>query len=683
MIFVYGCALVTVLALVARSVTLAKTASFELEKIVLGKRWDSERFIFRSRASSHMIIHLFKGDILKLDMCTGKATNVSIHDIVYSNDGNSDLVNITTDRKEFVSFYSVQGSDWGHLWNEFHHVNASGSNTTMSAGSQSMYIYIQEADCYGIELDKIEVELDEHADSASFWCGYELRESHLKSDCMRIVNVKDDSHTTTTTKTSTSEAEEHISLYSKETVQTSTTKTVYLDVKKETLKQPTVKQKSYTSDCGDTTNVNLEFSFLEIKNTTLTVQTTKLAKPFTTDSGTDSTVKDSCKSIIWRLGIADKSNAEFSQITPKSNVNFFVHNDKVDTSQFPGQIDTSKTSWILLTFSLLRENVLDAASNAFLTVGLSDLTTNITIDVRYYDWSKENLSAPYSNLFFPGRKIMGWSIPATSISPLHYNHFYMFFPNAENIQVKFDFLRLDYLEILPKTTRKILYEMHRYKVEATQYVGNNKVDISNIGMLVNLTDASPQNSKTVSMKSVKSIDVLLKGNVEEQFSTVLGVHANGVIYPHFRSKPPIADNYGTEQKDVSGFIFDNARSHLSDAEAINPISSVFIIITTMEIFIHDRQNHTFSFQLLPSDLSTTVLFRNATVPKNGRYTLTFFSSFVSERLSTVDTLHIDDRETIQIMSNFGTKSGSVFKVEHTSLTSDFPHSQITILKFPN
>ncbi|KAK3579221.1 hypothetical protein CHS0354_033288 [Potamilus streckersoni] len=225
--------------------------------------------------------------------------------------------------------------------------------------------------------------------------------------------------------------------------------------------------------------------------------------------------------------------------------------------------------------------------------------------------------------------------------------------------------------------------MHRYKVKATQYVDNSKVDISNIGMLVNLIDASPKSSKTVSMKSVKSIEVLLKDNVEEQFSTVLSVHSNGAIYPNFGSKLSIHDDKSTKHKDVSGFVFDNSRSHLSDSQAINPIYNLFINISTMEILIQDKQNHTFSFQLLPSDLNTTLVFRNATMPRNGRYTLTFFSTFVSEGISAVDTLYIDDRDTIQIMSNFGTKSGSKFKVEHTSMTSDFSRSQITTLNFPS
>ncbi|XP_046557835.1 uncharacterized protein LOC124267048 [Haliotis rubra] len=133
------------------------TVLLPLEQVAASNHVPECRLRLRSRAVTNVkSISLFAGEAISLDLCLRSPVDVIIHDLVYSNDGGSDVISVTIDSDVIGTVNTTDESGNGHLWNVFHHSGYVGKGG-YSGGRHSLSITVTDSDEYGVELDTIEV----------------------------------------------------------------------------------------------------------------------------------------------------------------------------------------------------------------------------------------------------------------------------------------------------------------------------------------------------------------------------------------------------------------------------------------------------------------------------------------------------------------------------------------------
>ncbi|KAK3579223.1 hypothetical protein CHS0354_033290 [Potamilus streckersoni] len=156
---------------------------FEFEKAVIGIPSNQYRRTFRSNASHYESLKVYEGDIIRLRLCPLETTFISIMDIIYSNDGGSDIVNVTLEGSDIGSLVSLAHTNYGEKWNDFLSGGQVGLPFYVEHAGTYMLINIQSSDCYGIELDKIILKVDTVSEKKVFWCGFDLEKAPTQPEC--------------------------------------------------------------------------------------------------------------------------------------------------------------------------------------------------------------------------------------------------------------------------------------------------------------------------------------------------------------------------------------------------------------------------------------------------------------------------------------------------------------------
>lgn len=117
--------------------------------------YDNVDIKLRSQASKQKSVLLFQDDILTFNICSLSEIDLTVNELVYSNDGNSDTITISIDQLIIGSFTTISASNGGLGWNNFTSSGQIGNTTTLSEGQHKVEITISSADSYGVELDYI------------------------------------------------------------------------------------------------------------------------------------------------------------------------------------------------------------------------------------------------------------------------------------------------------------------------------------------------------------------------------------------------------------------------------------------------------------------------------------------------------------------------------------------------
>ncbi|XP_052782686.1 uncharacterized protein LOC128218947 [Mya arenaria] len=170
--------------------------SYEFEETVGGP--GRVRSPWRSGASGSSSLHLFHGDKLSVSICLPEPATLTIIGISYSNDGVSDVMDISLDGEHLgiVQTGSELGG-WGKYWNKFKHYGHIGLTKRIDSGKHTMDILLVKSDCYGTEIDVFKISLDvkvTHTDK--LWCGSELVGSKNPTPCAVAVDNRVKSTTT-------------------------------------------------------------------------------------------------------------------------------------------------------------------------------------------------------------------------------------------------------------------------------------------------------------------------------------------------------------------------------------------------------------------------------------------------------------------------------------------------------
>lgn len=132
--------------------SINREAHIEMESF---SGYDNVDIKLRSQASKQKSVLLFQDDILTFNICSLSEIDLTVNEMVYSNDGNSDTITISIDQHIIGSFTTISSSNGGLGWNNFTTSGQIGNKTTLSEGQHKVEITISSADSYGVELDYI------------------------------------------------------------------------------------------------------------------------------------------------------------------------------------------------------------------------------------------------------------------------------------------------------------------------------------------------------------------------------------------------------------------------------------------------------------------------------------------------------------------------------------------------
>ena len=114
----------------------------------------------RSGASNDRTVLLHDGEIITFNLTIPKGfCSMQVKNVVYSNDGDYDVVSILVDEAIYAVFQTRSQTNWGHLWNVFVSTGPISNTVAVSTGSHVMKIKADHTDYHGVEIDKITLEL--------------------------------------------------------------------------------------------------------------------------------------------------------------------------------------------------------------------------------------------------------------------------------------------------------------------------------------------------------------------------------------------------------------------------------------------------------------------------------------------------------------------------------------------
>ncbi|XP_071085998.1 uncharacterized protein [Haliotis cracherodii] len=129
--------------------------SIPLEQVADSNNVPECRYRQRSGAATNKAsVWLFEGESVSFQICLLSPDDVIIHDLVYSNDGGSDVISIAIDSDVIGTVNTSDQSGNGFLWNVFRHSGYVGQGG-YSEGRHLLSITVTDSDEYGVELDTI------------------------------------------------------------------------------------------------------------------------------------------------------------------------------------------------------------------------------------------------------------------------------------------------------------------------------------------------------------------------------------------------------------------------------------------------------------------------------------------------------------------------------------------------
>ena len=119
----------------------------------------SGQTMHRSGASGELSVSLTSEGQVTHPFSTDTICSIQVHSITYSNDGQSDRIQISLDRTMMGTFRTRAKSNNGHAWNEFLNANSIGDTIEIRPGSHELTLSVTFTDRYGVELDRTTLQL--------------------------------------------------------------------------------------------------------------------------------------------------------------------------------------------------------------------------------------------------------------------------------------------------------------------------------------------------------------------------------------------------------------------------------------------------------------------------------------------------------------------------------------------
>ncbi|XP_052784902.1 uncharacterized protein LOC128220515 [Mya arenaria] len=136
----------------------AQSGTFTLE---LENYASSELRKPRSGASGNSTVLLKQGQMVQLEICVSEVMNMSIRNVIYSNDGDRDSVRVSIDGQHAGSFVTQHLSENGNGWNKFKSIGSMPGKAKLDIGKHSITFEATETDQWGVEIDNVVLLFDD------------------------------------------------------------------------------------------------------------------------------------------------------------------------------------------------------------------------------------------------------------------------------------------------------------------------------------------------------------------------------------------------------------------------------------------------------------------------------------------------------------------------------------------
>ncbi|KAL3877040.1 hypothetical protein ACJMK2_034796 [Sinanodonta woodiana] len=148
--------------------------------------FEGKQVIPRSEASGQATLKMKKGQTVSIEFCLMMHSEIEVHNVWYSNDGESDLITITVDNKKMGEVLTEPLYKDGAGWNIFKPSETLDHFIYLSEGRHQLSLYIEKGDEYGVEIDKIELFLhngkEEHSLDCKVFCFDDISYDHGIAD---------------------------------------------------------------------------------------------------------------------------------------------------------------------------------------------------------------------------------------------------------------------------------------------------------------------------------------------------------------------------------------------------------------------------------------------------------------------------------------------------------------------
>lgn len=314
----------------------------------------------RSAASNDATVLLNTDEYIELSFTTFSTCMVSVENVAYTNDGDTDDVRVSIDGRIVGSFQTYSASSYGYYWNVVRDSGSIGTPMEIQTGSHQIRVEAVDVDQYGVEIDKVVLMFD----------------------------------TQCTTDTECIDLSPSISL--SETCSGGT--------------QARIVQRSTETDCAEEDNIHIPVYFDSVQNFTITAtlpQYYSLTSKNNRDA--DFTNCELTSRTIWTFGTADSSSEEFSSNCITSQAPFSVYEPPMS---FCRELNADNLTETVLTFLPKGQSsgLVQATIGSVLTVHFAQVSGTIHIEASSFGRSERWVSLGTAS-FTPTTKVRSWHTP--------------------------------------------------------------------------------------------------------------------------------------------------------------------------------------------------------------------------------------------------------------------------------
>ncbi|KAK3609412.1 hypothetical protein CHS0354_001342 [Potamilus streckersoni] len=132
----------------------ASSDVLEAENVVF---FEGKQVIPRSEASGQATLKMNKGQTSSIEFCLTKHSEIEVHNVWYSNDGEGDFITVTVDNKMLGEVLTEPLFKGGEGWNILKPSGPLDYIVYLSEGRHQLTFYVEKGDEYGVEIDKIQL----------------------------------------------------------------------------------------------------------------------------------------------------------------------------------------------------------------------------------------------------------------------------------------------------------------------------------------------------------------------------------------------------------------------------------------------------------------------------------------------------------------------------------------------
>jgi len=348
----------------------------------------------RSAASGRETVNLFASQSVTHKFTTASSYLVAIHDVAYTNDGGSDIIDVYVDGILIGSFETISYSNHGFNWNVIRNTGSIGENIRINSGSHQLQLKIASTDPYGVELDRSILNISSIAP---------INPSPMCTNFRPLTGA--------------------------------------LNCRN----RPYATRNSMNTSCTEEGNVNIPIYYSGVQSFKVTARLPEYYPSITTINKRKANFTN-CKFTsqnIWKIGGNDNNHSDFS-ILCASNVYNIGEPVSIFCHEITNKYNNAKHK-IYFTAKGISSGLVEASIGSVLTVKFIQVAGNLVLEARCFGRNKKWLSLGIAT-FNSGELTKMWQVPDLTWSEgQNSNQIELQVVNGSSINAsgKFDYLKLD------------------------------------------------------------------------------------------------------------------------------------------------------------------------------------------------------------------------------------------------